>query len=96
MPKPVCIKCHRFYRVKKTGFYFTEGMPVTGGILPGNDQPDGWLPYKIWSSDRWECLGCGSEILSGFGSSPIAVQHEEGFDRQRKDLRADQFQVNDC
>jgi hypothetical protein len=83
--------------MKKGGFYFTEGMPK-GGIRPepGITDPDAWKPYKIWSSDLWECQGCGAEILSGFGLSPISIQHMEGFEKERERIGADQFQVNDC
>lgn len=97
MPKPVCVKCQRFFRVKKSGFYFTEGMPIGTVIVPpGKDYPELWKPYKVWAGDLWECLGCGAEILSGFGQNPIAIQHEDEFERQRLGLGADQFQVNDC
>lgn len=99
--KPVCVPCQRFFRMKKSGFYFTEGMPVgttrgTTRALPGTAEPERWKPYKVWSGDRWECEGCGASILSGFGASPVAVQHESGFRETIERLGASQFQVNDC
>lgn len=95
--KPVCVPCQRFYRMKKSGYYFTEGMPVGHErALPGTVQPERWKPYKVWVADLWECPGCGSTILSGFGASPVAVQHESGFRETIERLGASQFQVNDC
>lgn len=97
MPKPVCVRCRRFFRMRRSGFYFVEGMPTgPGRAEPGDAEPTKWKPYKIWSADRWECDGCGAAILSGFGGSPIAVQHEAGFAKAVKDFGADQLQVNDC
>jgi hypothetical protein len=95
--KPICIPCQRFFRVKKSGFYFTEGMPIGDGrAAPGTTEPEKWKPYKIWSGDRWECEGCGAQIVSGVGLSPISVQHKTDFNDYMKSLGADQFQVNDC
>lgn len=96
MPKPICIPCQRFFRVRTTGFYFTEGMPIGNDVPPGTAAPDQWKPYKIWGGDRWGCDGCGAEIISGFGKQPVAVQHEDRFSDLRRGLNADQFQVNDC
>jgi len=93
--KPICIPCQRFFRPKKNGFCFTEGMP-TENAKPGTAEPDKWKPYKIWAGDKWECQGCFAEILVGFGASPIAIQHEENFEADREALHANQFQVNDC
>lgn len=93
--KPICIPCQRFFRSKKTGFYFIEGMPVVDGALPGNSEPDKWKPYKMWCGDQWECEGCGTQILSGFGFKPIAEHFEENFAKKVEDHDA-KFQVNDC
>jgi len=83
--------------MRKSGFYFTEGMPVgPGRAQSGNAEPERWKPYKLWSGDVWVCEGCGVTILSGFGQSAIRLQHEEDFEEVRKSLGADQFQVNDC
>jgi len=94
--KPVCVKCHRFFRCIKSGFYFTEGKPIANDVRPGIDEADKWEPYKIWSGDKFECEGCGAVIVSGFGMSPIAIQHQEKFATMRFALGADKFQVNDC
>jgi hypothetical protein len=77
MLKPVCVTCQRFFRMRKGGFYFVEGVPV-GADRPaaGTAEPDRWRPYKIWAADLYEYQGCGAQILAGFGRDPIAVQHE--------------------
>ncbi len=96
MPKPVCVPCQRFFRMKKSGYYFTEGMPTEAGVPPGKEAADKWKPYKTWAGDLWECQGCGAQILSGFGLKPCGIHHEKDFEADRKKLGADQFQVNDC
>ena len=97
MLKPVCVGCQRFFRIKKSGYYFTEGMPVgPDRALPGTAEPESWRPYKVWASDLWECEGCGTKILSGFGVQPLSVQYEADFAAVRSRHGADQFQVNDC
>jgi len=95
--KPICVPCHRFFRMKKAGFYFLEGMPT--GPHPtaaGLSEAHKWEPYKLWAGDRGECEGCGATILSGFGGAPLAIRHEDDFAEQVRRRRADQFQVNDC
>jgi hypothetical protein len=98
MLKPVCFPCRRFFRMRKSGYYFTEGMPRDGSKRPpaGKDADAHWKPYKIWCADLWECEGCGTAILAGSGLSAIAVQHEADFAEVRKQLGATQYQVNDC
>ena len=93
--KPICVPCQRFFRAKKNGFYFLEGMP-TDNAKPGNSEPEKWSPYKLWAADLWECEGCGKTILSGFGHNPIAEHFQENFTELVTKLGADQFQVNDC
>lgn len=93
---PICIKCSRFFRPIKNGFWFTEGMPVVDGAQPGLADADKWKPYKIWASDKFECPGCGVQILSGFGRAPISEHYKPDFAEWQAGLKADQFQVNDC
>ncbi len=95
MLKPVCVPCQRFYRMVKAGFYFIEGMPKENPASPGTSEPEKWTPYKLWVGDKWKCHGCGHEILSGFGSGPIAEHFQTDFAQQAKDHKAD-YQVNDC
>ena len=94
--KPICVPCQRFFRPKKNGFYFLEGMPICKGAAAGGSEPEKWEPYKIWAADQWECEGCGALILTGFGQDPIAEHYEPNFTEKVKQLSGDQFQVNDC
>ena len=84
--------------MKKTGFYFTEGMPANGQSRPqsGTVEPDKWKPYKIWGGDRWECEGCHAVIIAGVAQQPVAEHYEPDFSHYMKTLKADQLQVNDC
>ena len=97
--KPICIPCQRFFRQIKTGEYFVEGMPTTATpgvrVEPGTSEPENWKPYKIWSGDRWQCQGCGAEIISGVGRSPVAEHYQPEFEDVRVRLGA-KYQVNDC
>lgn len=95
MPKPICVPCQRFFRCVKTGFYFTEGMPI-GKALPGTAEPEKWKPYKLWAGDKFKCEGCGAEIVTGFGSGPIRGHFEKDFTQIAESLGADKYQVNDC
>jgi len=96
MLKPVCVPCQRFFRPEKNNFYFIEGMPIGSGVTPpGNSQPERWIPYKLWASDKWKCQGCGTEILVGFGQRAISEQYMSDFEELRKRLGAE-YQVNDC
>lgn len=94
--KPVCVPCQRFFRPKKNGYYFIEGMPKRGRPEPGTAEPENWQPYKLWVGDQWECEGCGAVILSGFGQHPIAEHYQPDFAERVKAMGADQLQVNDC
>lgn len=94
--KPICVPCQRFFRPEKSGFCFTEGMPIGAGLsVPGTSHPERWRPYKLWRGDKWKCQGCGAEIVIG-ASEPFAIQHEDGFTQLAKETKADQYQVNDC
>ena len=94
--KPICVKCQRFYRAKKNGFYFIEGMPNQTGALPGTSEPEKWQPYKVWVGDLWECHGCGHELISGTGRGPLAEHYQPDFAATVARVGADQLQVNDC
>lgn len=95
--KPICIPCRRFFRQMKSGFYFTEAMPVGPGTArPGNADPEQWKPYKIWAGDLWVCEGCRASIISGTGLAPVSEHYKPDFAETMERLGADQFQVNDC
>jgi hypothetical protein len=97
MLKPICVKCARFYRMKKGGFYFVEGMPRAGSHRPesGIEHDAEWEDYKLWVGDLWECRGCGHELISGVGYMPLAENFQEGFQRWVDECGA-KFRVNDC
>jgi hypothetical protein len=95
MLKPICVKCQRFYRMKKSGFSFMEGMPLDNSTPAGTENPDAWTPYKLWSGDLWECRGCGHQLISGVGSSPISEHYKPDFQEVVKRYIAT-YQVNDC
>jgi hypothetical protein len=95
--KPICMPCQRFFRMVKSGLYFTEGMPVgRGEVQPGTSEPERWQPYKVWAGDVWECHGCGARIISGTGQHPISEHYMPDFADVRAKLNAAEFQVNDC
>jgi hypothetical protein len=93
--KPACVKCLRFFRPKKTGLKFIEGMPKHNDALPGTIEPDQWEPYKLWSGDLWECKGCGAQIISGVGRDPIAEHYEANF-KELVMVFEPKVQINDC
>ena len=98
--KPICVKCQRFYRPKKNGFYFIEGMPegtleLGRPIEPGTVEPERWKPYKLWVGDLWECRGCGHQTIAGVSHRPLREHYEPDFAEQVKRLGAT-YQVNDC
>lgn len=98
MPKPICVKCQRFYRPKRTGTYFTEQMPTgaTKDSPPGTAAPELWRPYKLWCGDLWECQGCGSQLIVGTGFKPIRENYDADFEEERQRLGAHKILVNDC
>lgn len=94
--KPICVPCQRFFRVKKNGFYFIEGMPSVNDARPGVVDAEKWQPYKLWSGDLWACEGCGAKIVVGTGRAPIAEHYEANFSERVSSFGANQLQVNDC
>lgn len=94
--KPICVPCKRFFRPKKNGYYFLEGMPKwPNRPKPGLAEPEKWEPYKLWVGDIWECQGCGATIIAGTPHSPIAEHYQLNFKDQVAYYGAE-FQVNDC
>jgi hypothetical protein len=93
MLKPVCVKCHTFYRMKKSGCRIAEGMRLLSQAPPGMIQPNMWRPYKIWMIDLWECHSCHNQIYIGSGLNQIAEHYQDGF---KDALETTEFQVNDC
>ena len=65
--------CGLFLRIKKNG--------VTVEQLDGYGEP-----YKLWDADLYECPECNLEIISGFGSAPLAEQWQPSYVAQRERL----------
>lgn len=95
--KPICVACGRFYRMKKGGFYFTEGMPRDGKHRPpaGKEHDADWKDYKLWVGDLWHCVGCGHEIISGVAFKPLREHYHDDF-QETKERCGAKFRVNDC
>jgi hypothetical protein len=97
--KPVCVSCQQFYRRIKTGVWVIEGMPACGKSSPppGTAQPESWRPYKLWHADLFECQGCKTRIIGGFGSEPVTEHYKDGFAGWLERTAGPyQFTVNDC
>jgi hypothetical protein len=96
--KPICVPCQRFFRPKRNGIYFIEGM-LKGGlereVIRGKHGADDWRPYKLWHGDLWECHGCGAQIISGVGLEPVTEHFKPGFKAVIEECRP-VVQVNDC
>lgn len=92
--KPVCIPCQRFFRMQKS-IFFLEQMPLEADAKRGNSESHKWKPYKLWSGDIWKCQGCGAEIISGFGTRPIAEHFQPKFAEEMERL-GPIITVNDC
>lgn len=88
--KPVCVPCKLFYSPEKTGTYFEEGMPSGKGV-----RGTIWEPYKLWVGDKWKCRGCGSEIIIGVPTHPLAEQHQRDYETQRARFDVE-LRVDDC
>ena len=95
MMKPICVPCGLFYRPKKNGFSFLEGMPNSNRTPSGKEHADLWRDYKLWQGDLWECRGCGHQIIVGVGAAPISEHYLPDF-AERVKSRAPAFRVNDC
>lgn len=93
--KPICFKCHRFYRPKKNGFIFLEGMPTHPDAKSGLEEPEAWTDYKLWSGDLWQCPGCRHQLISGVAITPISEVHRSDF-AKLKEKFAVSYRVNDC
>lgn len=89
MPKPVCVKCGKFFRVKKNGVAIEEGMPSG----PVDDTL--WEPYKLWNADLWECKTCGFQMVTGFAKQPISEHYRLDYEWEKK-LNPPIVFVRDC
>lgn len=93
--KPICVSCKRFYRIKKNGYSFIEGMPTVNDAPKGLSGDGQWVPYKLWVGDLWECPDCYSLIVVGVGQHPIAEHYQSEF-KEKITIHQPGLQVNDC
>ena len=94
--KPICITCRRFFKMKKSGLAFIEGMPIKQTPPnPGLREPENWKPYKLWYGDYWECPDCNAKIIVGTGDNAISEHFKEDFSKQWS-LHDAWLQINDC
>ena len=63
--RPVCVECRIPMRASKND----------RGYLETSDGK----PFRLWSSDEYQCPSCGIRILTGFGYQHIAEHYEEDF-----------------
>jgi len=99
--KPICVTCRCFYRPKRNGIAFVEGMPrgseygTTAEERRGNRAPHFWKPYKLWIGDLWECPDCHHQLISGVAHLPVAEHYQPEFASGIAVLGAE-IQINDC
>jgi hypothetical protein len=93
--KPICVPCERFYRPKKNGTAFIEGMPNADDARPGKDHRLEWSDYKLWHGDKWACPGCGHEIIVGVAKEPLSEHYLPDFEKMVESFKPI-FRVNDC
>ena len=88
MPRAVCLRCHKFLRIKKNGVVIEEGLPNRGA----------WKPHKLWMGDLWRCPECGVEVVMGFGLNPLSEHFMPDYERTRESFRGDLLpgRVDDC
>lgn len=100
MPKPVCVKCQRFYRPLRNAVDVLEQMPngTVPRSPPGTEAPETWEPYKLWSADKWHCEGCDHELVVSFAQHNYAEHYQEGFQTLLDKVRQKPHFVivNDC
>jgi hypothetical protein len=65
--------CGRFMVVKRNSVTVEELL---------SDQ----APYKLWDADLYECVECGTEVITGFARSPLAEHFQPTYAEQRARL----------
>jgi hypothetical protein len=84
-----------FYKPKKNGIYFLEGMPIDPNARPCMVDDDKWADYKLWHGDLYECRGCGDQIIAGVAKLPISEHYLPNF-RKVVENSNPMLRVNDC
>lgn len=75
MHRPVCVKCEIEYRCSRNGVEVVD--------FNANGE------YAYWNADEFECPGCQTRIIVGFGDSPMARHFEEGFKEEVANIAPD-------
>lgn len=89
-----CVTCRKFFRVKKGGVYFEEGMPL--GPVQADGSPERWGPYKLWAADLLECPDCGTQaVMTGPMQRPISEHYMPDYEKVRAVL-APFTRIDDC
>ena len=65
---PICVKCQREFQKIESGIKVIDMF---------SDPPK---PYRIWLADLFECPTCKTQIVHGFGHSPLSHYYETDFD----------------
>ncbi len=72
MLRTICVPCQVEYRCEK------NEVAV--------EQTASGEPYKLWSTDKWKCPGCGHEVIPA--PRPSQKPMAEHFEGKYKNLRA--------
>jgi len=67
--KIMCVKCGKQLKCKKNEVIVEESADNCS--------------YRIWEADLWKCPKCGTEIIAGFGSEPMAEHFEKDYRYQQ-------------
>lgn len=62
-------------------------MAVAKNSVTVEELLDDGQPYKLWDADLYECAGCGTRIITGFGQLPLAEHYQATYVAQRDRLR---------
>ncbi len=77
--RPVCVKCQRYFKIKRNGVVVEEGMP-TPPLQDGKS--DRWVPYKLYMADLYECERCKGQLAITSGH-----QFSEHFEESYRSLK---------
>lgn len=73
--KLVCVKCRVLMK------------PIENGVIAQENFDDNKRGYKIWDTDKWGCPNCGYDILTGFGTNPLAEHYMDKFKTLQKHVQ---------
>jgi len=92
--RPVCVKCQRELLPFKNGVVahqlkkniFDGNKTKLAKELLKNDKD-----YKIWHADMFKCPVCGIEVITHFGSGPVAEHFQDDFDEHKEKVDIEYF-----